>query len=66
MHDNKRDLLEIQTSVSTYENMPAKSDAQGLADKYLTDTRKHCEQVGKVMAYFANKLSQDEDAWYIA
>jgi len=54
-----------EKSVS-YENLPKISDAQALADKYLTETRKHCEQVGKVMQYFAKKLNQDEDAWYIA
>lgn len=49
-----------------YENVPSIEDSQKLADKYLTDTRKHCEQVGKVMQYFAKKLWQDEDPWYIA
>jgi hypothetical protein len=39
-----------------YENVPSIEDSQKLADKYLTDTRKHCEQVGKVMQYFAKKL----------
>ncbi len=37
-----------------------------LADKYLAETRQHCEQVGKVMQYFAKKLDQDQDVWYIA
>ncbi len=46
--------------------MPSVADAQALADKYLNDTRRHCEQVGKVMQYFAKKLGQDEDQWYIA
>lgn len=50
----------------TYTNLPSTSDAQALADKYLTETRKHCEQVGKIMQYFAKKLWQDQDARYIA
>lgn len=49
-----------------YKNTPSISEAQELANKYLTDTRKHCEQVGKVMQYFAKKLGQDEDIRYIA
>lgn len=49
-----------------YTDVPSISDAQKLADKYLTDTRKHCEQVGKVMEYFAKKLNQDQDVRYIA
>lgn len=54
------------TTTPKYDNVPSVSDAQKLADKYLTDTRKHCEQVGKVMQYFAKKLGQDEDVRYIA
>ena len=50
----------------SYDNIPSVKDAQALADKYLTETRKHCEQVGKVMQHFAKKLGQDEDVWYIA
>lgn len=49
-----------------YTNLPSTTDAQALADKYLTETRKHCEQVGKIMQYFAKKLWQDTDARYIA
>ena len=44
---------------------PSVAEATALADKYLTDTRRHCEQVGKVMQYFAKKLGQDEDMRYI-
>ena len=33
-------------------------------DKYLTETKQHCEVVGKVMRYFAKKLGQDEHVWY--
>lgn len=50
----------------TYTKLPSTAEAQALADKYLTETRKHCEQVGKIMQYFAKKLWQDADARYIA
>ena len=33
-------------------------------DKYLTETKQHCEVVGKVMRYFAQKLGQDEHLRY--
>ena len=33
-------------------------------DKYLTETKQHCEVVGKVMRYFAKKLGQDEHVRY--
>lgn len=46
--------------------MPSVKESQALADKYLMETRNHCEQVGKIMQYFAKKLGQDEDVWYIA
>jgi hypothetical protein len=36
--------------------MPTKEQAIALADKYLTDTRRHCDQVAQIMAYFAKKL----------
>jgi len=56
----------LHSEWQTYDNLPSKTDAQSLADKYLTETRKHCEQVGKIMQYFAKKLWQDTDARYIA
>jgi len=36
-----------------------------LADKYLTDTKRHCEQVAKIMKYFAKKLDQNQDERYV-
>lgn len=63
--NNKDSLLSSEWQV-TYDKLPTISDAQTLADKYLTETRKHCEQVGKIMQYFAKKLWQDQDARYIA
>lgn len=44
--------------------LPTREDAESLATKYLTETLRHCQQVGQVMAYFARKLGQDEHYWY--
>jgi putative nucleotidyltransferase with HDIG domain len=44
--------------------LPTRDAAEGLATKYLTETLRHCQQVGQVMAYFARKLGQDEHYWY--
>ncbi len=59
-------ILSAEEESADYTKIPKVSEAQALADKYLTETRKHCEQVGKIMQYFAKKLWQDQDAWYIA
>ncbi len=40
--------------------------AENLAEKYLTDTRTHCQQVWKIMRYFAQQLWEDEERRYIA
>lgn len=45
--------------------MTTKTQATALADKYLTDTRRHCDQVAQIMAYFARELGEDEDRRYI-
>ncbi len=37
-----------------------------LAEKYLTDTKKHCFQVGQIMKFFAKKLWEDENLRYVA
>jgi len=72
MELTKDDYSKITTSSTTprndvvYTNLPSTSQAQALANKYLTDTLQHCEQVAKVMQHFAHKLWQDQDAWYIA
>lgn len=44
---------------------PSREQAIALAKKYLTDTYNHCYQVGKVMEYFAHKLGQDEEQWFV-
>ena len=33
-------------------------------DKYLTETKQHCEVVGKVMRYFAKKVGENEQLRY--
>ncbi|NCQ81493.1 hypothetical protein GW750_01555 [bacterium] len=41
------------------------SQAEKLAQKYLTDTLGHCQQVGRTMRNFADTLGQDTNYWYI-
>ena len=60
-------IKEIQkTDLSSYSNLPTLDQVHWLVDKYLTETKKHCEDVAKVMKYFAHKLWQDENLRYIA
>jgi len=40
--------------------------AHALVEEYLTETKRHCQQVGKVMEYFANKLGEDAHIRYLA
>ena len=49
-----------------YGMIPQRQAAHDLTNKYLNDTKLHCEQVGHVMEYFAKKHGQDEDIWYLA
>jgi len=49
-----------------YWSLPTLEHAHALVRKYLTDTRRHCEQVGGIMKWFANKLWEDEHLWYLA
>lgn len=58
--------VEEKTDLSLYGTLPSINDAKKLVDKYLTETRKHCEDVAKVMKYFANKIWQDENLRYMA
>lgn len=44
---------------------PSREQAENLASKYLKDTKRHCEQVAKIMQYFAKKLHQNEEEWYV-
>ena len=47
-----------------YGTLPDEQVVRKLMDKYLTETKQHCEVVGKVMKYFAKKLGQDEHVRY--
>ena len=51
---------------SSYWTLPTLDQVHWLVEKYLTETKKHCEDVAKVMKYFAHKLWQDENLRYIA
>jgi predicted hydrolase (HD superfamily) len=58
----------MPTETLDYATLPSRADAEALADKYLTDTRRHCAQVGQVMEWFAKDLGLDVDEqhrWYI-
>ncbi|MCF7834500.1 lysine--tRNA ligase [Candidatus Gracilibacteria bacterium] len=54
------------SDLSAYGPLPSLEQAQLLVDKYLTETKKHCEDVAKVMKYFAHKLGQDPNLRYMA
>lgn len=54
------------SDLSSYSTLPTLEQAQSLVDKYLTETKKHCEDVAKVMKYFAHKLWQDQNLRYMA
>lgn len=45
----------------SYDDYPSIETAEKLADKHLSDTRNHCQQVGNVMKWFAQKLNLSED-----
>jgi len=49
-----------------YGDLPNIEQAESLAQKYLTETLNHCQQVWKIMKYFAQKLGEDQDLRYIA
>ncbi len=70
LKDNKvEDLnkkIETNSDLSSYWNLPTLEQVHWLVDKYLTETKKHCQDVAKVMKYFAHKLWQDENLRYIA
>jgi len=44
--------------------IPGYDKVQAVMDEYLTDTKKHCQQVWEVMKYFAKQLWQDEQLRY--
>lgn len=60
------DTFQNNSDISSYWILPPLDQVDWLVDKYLTETKKHCEDVAKVMKYFAHKLWQDENLRYIA
>lgn len=45
----------------SFSDYPTIEQAEAHADKHLTSTRTHCQQVGEVMRSFAKKLELSED-----
>jgi len=64
--ENSNIQIENNSDLSSYWTLPTTEQVQSLVDKYLTETKKHCEDVAKVMKYFAHKLWQDENLRYMA
>jgi HD-GYP domain-containing protein (c-di-GMP phosphodiesterase class II) len=58
--------VNIEDIKALYGILPALQDVENLANKYLKETYRHCQDVAKVMKYFAKKLNQNEDLRYIA
>lgn len=58
--------VDIEDIEALYGILPALQDVENLANKYLKETYRHCQDVAKVMKYFAKKLHQNEDLRYIA
>ena len=48
----------------TYPSLPNTSMLDSLAADYLTETLRHCQQVGGIMKYFAKKLGHEEQYRY--
>jgi lysyl-tRNA synthetase, class II len=46
--------------------LPNELQTNQLIDTYLTETKRHCLQVGHVMQCFARELGQDEHYWWTA
>ncbi len=53
-------ISSLYTTSETIENLPETFAVNALIDTYLTDTKRHCLQVGHVMKWFAHELWQDE------
>jgi hypothetical protein len=45
--------------------LPTRSEAISLIQKYSTGTWQHLFQVGVIMEYFAKKLGEDTDYWWL-
>jgi len=57
---------EKEVDMAEYGKLPSIKEVEKLMDKYLTDTKQHCQDVAQVMKYFAKKLGQDENLRHIA
>jgi len=59
-------ITSMQYSAPSPENLPGEEQAIQLIDTYLTDTKRHCLQVGEIMRAFAKELGQDEHYRWLA
>lgn len=59
-------LAEPLIDLVAYGSLPSREAVQWAVDKYLTDTKKHCQQVWWVMQWFAKQLGQPEDLRWMA
>lgn len=55
-----------KSTSSALGDLPSEHDALGLIDTYLTDTKRHCVQVGEIMRAFAKELGEDEHYRWLA
>ncbi len=54
------------TETTEYGTLPTLDQAHALVDEYLTETKRHCLQVGNVMESFAKRLGEDTHLRYLA
>ncbi len=57
---------DTEETTTDYDTLPTSTAAHDLVEKYLTDTKRHCEQVGFVMRWFAQQLGENEEVRYLA
>lgn len=62
---------DLEKAVSTWATLqpymiPGHDAVTSIMDEYLSDTRNHCQQVGEVMKFFAQKLWEDTELRYTA
>lgn len=61
--ERKKIYVGQESDISSF---PTETQAIQLVEQYLTDTKRHCLQVGSVMRRFAHKLGQDEQYRWLA
>ena len=68
MKPEKKEEIEIcEVDITAlYGTLPTLEAVENLAKKYLKETYRHCLDVANVMKYFAKKLHQNQELWYIA